>query len=930
VTISQWRSGLLAAAIIIRTAGASDAQVRQVNVATDATDPSNLGDTEPSIAVNPRNPQEVVIVAFSEKWSATQMAPVWKSDDGGLTWRKVRQIPQPQAGLAGPGDQKVAFDSNGRLHVAELGSGMGGRQDFIFRQTGAADAALTVGASFGDDQPHLDIDLRTTGTCAGRLYSPWLNFNVANERSSVANSANRGVNITSVGAGDNSTFPNRTSRTAIAPNGRVFLIYKTREGGITADPNAFENAHFRVMRSDNCGATWNAIGAAGVSIHGAAAVQTFFTEQFGNPAGGRLVARARSSDAWIAADPGDGDIYAAFVRRDGSGFGQIFVARSTDQGVTWASTRVTDGTHHSAFPEIAVAANGVVGVLYVDFDDNGTVTQYRHHFARSFDNGANWNDQTLQSMNAQGLAGARDAFLWGDYEGLTASGNTFYGVYTGEATGRTTAQLDPIFFRDTAFATPPKIQTTSPLVFPNACGTAPLVATMNVCNSGGAPLTVFPISSSSPNFAVSVPSGGFPVSIGAGSCFPFQVTFTPSGPGAASATFTIPSDDPVNLSVAVTAQANVGQATAVALIADTGVFGNVCVKPSNFRDLDLTINNSGSCPLSVTSLASSSGEFQLPQVLNFPLSVAPGDSIAVPIRFEPTSSGAKSSTLTVSTNDPLTPVKSVAVSGTAPPAYVCSPPVFSSIDAAVGPTFGTGRTGNYTVNGSGRVLKPFGHDNTFGVQIQGEYLFYPGRQEGQVDAALLYRHGVWQAGVGGSFKTANLRAEVGSGALTEFAGSFDVLLPTIRFGAFGSKGLKETDVVGLSERVGAAVPGGQPILVFERVAHTVDTLGGDVQVDLVPASWWLDANAAFLNRHAPGVSNTAGGAVRVSNQVFPWLVAFAQVDVNESFISSNAVGTVTVGVTIGRWPKPQDWSNPVNPLGTLIPRLRYEVFDRVR
>jgi hypothetical protein len=225
-----WRRILSTCAFILIGSGIGLGQARQVNIATDATDTGNSGDTEPSIAVNPANPNEVVVVSFSGNWTATQMAPVWKSSDGGLTWRRVPQIPQPQAGLSGPGDQKVAFDSTGRLHVAELGVNGGGTNfDFIFRQTGANDAALTAGASFGDDQPHLDVDQRTSGTCAGRLYSPWLNFGVANPRSMVANSVDRGVNITNVGAGNNSTFPNRTSRIAIAPNGRVYLIYKTRE-----------------------------------------------------------------------------------------------------------------------------------------------------------------------------------------------------------------------------------------------------------------------------------------------------------------------------------------------------------------------------------------------------------------------------------------------------------------------------------------------------------------------------------------------------------------------------------------------------------------------------------------------------------------------------------------------------------------------------
>jgi hypothetical protein len=109
----------------------------------------------------------------------------------------------------------------------------------------------------------------------------------------------------------------------------------------------------------------------------------------------------------------------------------------------------------------------------------------------------------------------------------------------------------------------------------------------------------------------------------------------------------------------------------------------------------------------------------------------------------------------------------------------------------------------------------------------------------------------------------------------------------------------------------------------------VDPIGGTVQVALLPVLW-LDANVAFLNRHAPGVGNTAGGGVRVSRLLFPGIVANAQFDVNESFVGAHTVGTVTFGVTLGRWSRPSDYSNPVNPLGTYVPKVHYEIFDRVR
>lgn len=418
------------------------AQATIVPMGTDANDPNNSADTEPSIAVNPTNVNDIVVVAFSDNWGLGTNASIWRSSDHGATWSKSQILPQPGEGLQGPGDQKVSFDRNGNLLVAELGSFP--LTDFIFRQTGAAGAALTVGAGFGDDQPHLDVDRNPAGVCAGRVYAPWLNTNVALAQSNVTNSSNGGAAVTNVAAGSNAAFANRTTRLALGPDGSAYIIYKTREG---LAGGMFENAHFRVDRSDDCGANWGANSNGGVSIHGPAAVRTLFTNTFGNSAKGK-VTRARSSDAWIAVDQGSGDVYAAYVNQDASGFGQIYVARSTDRGVTWTTSRVTNGRNHSGFPEIAATDNGTVGVLYIDFDDSGTSTIFRHRFARSFNKGTSWSDETLQSMDPAPIGNAASGFIFGDYEGLTAHGTTFYGVFTGRGSGRTTTQLDPIFFRE--------------------------------------------------------------------------------------------------------------------------------------------------------------------------------------------------------------------------------------------------------------------------------------------------------------------------------------------------------------------------------------------------------------------------------------------------------------------------------------------------
>lgn len=430
-------TGLLIA--ITLTAHVPVAAQTMVDIATDATDPANLGDAEPSIAVNPRNPREISIIAFSEPWSAQTGAPVWRSTDGGVTWTKIFVVPQPPRNGLGPSDQHLGYDDQGNLFIVALEDNTDLLVNYIFRPNGGN--THMAGQGFGNDQPILSVG-NSLGTCARRVYAAWLNTTPV-ARSMVSHSLDSGARVDDTNAGDNALHPNRTTRIAAGGNGRVYAVYKTREGTVSSD---FERAHFRVIRSDDCGLTWN---GAGVSVHGEAQVQTWFTNGFGNSAKGK-VNRARSSDAWIAVDPRDNDVYVAYVNKDASGFGQIYVARSTDGGATWTSSRVTDGTNHSAFPEIAVADNGAIGVLYIDYDDSGSATIFRHKFARSTNDGVTWTRKTLQDLNPSLIPEIPDTFIWGDYEGLTAVGNTFFGVFTGQSTGRTKLQLDPIFFTEPA------------------------------------------------------------------------------------------------------------------------------------------------------------------------------------------------------------------------------------------------------------------------------------------------------------------------------------------------------------------------------------------------------------------------------------------------------------------------------------------------
>lgn len=616
-----------------------------VDIATDATDPFDLDDSEPSIAVNPLNPLEIRVVTFSEGWSlGGTRGRMWVSNDGGVTWDKKEVLTAPTAASSGPGDQKLAYSASGTLYVAELALGVTQPRCFIYRPSGPN---WIPGTAYGDDQPMME----SSGTT--RL-SPWLNFGVSPERSTSERTTDDGVTVAQTGIGS-TAFANRTTRIAVGPTGTVYVLYKTRQGV----SGQFETATFRVVRSNDAGVSWN---SPGVPVH-PGTVQTWFTSSWGNNKNGGKFGRARSSDGWIAVNPTSGTIWVVFCNRDASTFGQVYAASSTDGGNTWsAPVRVTDGTHQSAYPEVAVAANGAVGVMYVDFDDSPAQTVYTHRFALSHDNGATWTRTALQSLNTQALANGTDGFLWGDYEGLTAARTAFYGVFTGQSIGRATVQFDPIFF--TVQASEAQIQVPGGINLGQGCVGTASTGILNVCSTGKDDLIVTGIASSNAAFSVTTPSSGYPITIHPGACFPFQVVFNPAGTGAQTATLTIASNDPAHPGTAVQASANVG--TPDIRVTGSTDFG----VPSAWTPAEKTVDvcNVGTCSLAVTAAATSCADFEL--VTNpFPATLAPGACIDLVVRFVPRRPGRTVCQLTVASNDPSHPTVSRTLTARTPPYF---------------------------------------------------------------------------------------------------------------------------------------------------------------------------------------------------------------------------------------------------------------------
>jgi photosystem II stability/assembly factor-like uncharacterized protein len=202
--------------------------------------------------------------------------------------------------------------------------------------------------------------------------------------------------------------------------------------------------------------------------------------------------------------------------------------------------------------------------------------------------------------------------------------------------------------------------------FGTTCGDEIVYRTLEVFNVGtSAPLVITSVQRlmGSTGFEVSQ-SPGTPLEVRPGEHVDFTVGFSATTPGATEkATIRIVSNDPDAPTVDLIAIGLGGTPALKTVIADHGAFGSVCV--GEFADRDLVLNNSGQCPLHIRTIRSTSTAFQVPRVVSYPLTVAPGGSVAVPIRFQPPATGPAVAVLQIDSDDPASPAL-VHVSGTAP------------------------------------------------------------------------------------------------------------------------------------------------------------------------------------------------------------------------------------------------------------------------
>ena len=248
---------------------------------------------------------------------------------------------------------------------------------------------------------------------------------------------------------------------------------------------------------------------------------------------------------------------------------------------------------------------------------------------------------------------------------------------------------------------------------------------------------------------------------------------------------------------------------------------------------------------------------------------------------------------------------------------------FSLLGLNVGPTINAGGQGRFTFSGRGQFFSPFGNGQlpgalgTHAVQAQGEYMYYPGRQEGQFDIGLVNRWDRVQAGLFSSFKYLNFRQLQGAGGLAQGAFTLDYLFSRGKVGFFGTKGFKNVAVLGRSQL--------GPASFIETYARIMDQIGGSGQIGLFGNSY-LEGNLGFLKSHRG--NNKPGGMVRFVGPLSDHFAITIEAGLNETYVQSANSGRVVFGFEFGSWMRPKQYLDTTQPVPVDIPRIRYEILTR--
>ena len=386
---------------------------------------------EPAIAVNPRNPQQLVVA-----WQVN--ASVAYSENGGQSWKTAENTAPRDYKISG--DVSVAYDAAGHAllcYIAfdKLGTtnywAQGATRNGIFvrrsldgGKTWEPDAATVISHDSTPNIPFEDkpwIVADSDGAHAGNLYVGWTQFTLAASDLLFSRSTDGGKtwakplklnSLPGLPRDDNGALEGFHG--VVAPDGTLYTIWDDRDGIMMAVSHDGGASFTKDRRIINAGPGY--FGITGVA------------RSNGFP---QIGIDSRP----VAGGSGAGNLYVSWSDYS-NGDVDIFVSSSSDHGETWsAPVRVNSDPQHNGvdqfFQWMAVdPQSGAVNLVFYDRRPDNKKTMVT--LARSTDGGKTFANYTLDAEAFE----AEGDFL-GDYIGITAFANKIWAAWAHQTSDAT-------------------------------------------------------------------------------------------------------------------------------------------------------------------------------------------------------------------------------------------------------------------------------------------------------------------------------------------------------------------------------------------------------------------------------------------------------------------------------------------------------------
>lgn len=456
---------------LVQVSGATSPYAACVPAATQPGRNYLNAETEPQVAVNPTNPENIVGQWHQDRWSnggARGIAGAFTTN-GGASWTDVT-VPYSNCVLGGlpyerASDDWVSFGPDGTAYSSAIPfdgsttrSGLGvavshdGGQTWVRQQT----IQVNPNAQVFSDKNSTTADPIHPGVA----YTVWDNLisPTDNPDDRIHAAAFTGPAVLSkttdfgVTWSPVQTFIDTMNRQQTIGN---IVVVDPRTGALfdftdlilppnTPKQGTLSNSVVAFVKSTDGGATWtqpkviasfNALGVIDPNTGQRARVGDGLEEVAIDPASGRLYV------VWESSTNFDKNINQAAGGSDN----EVLLSSSADGGATWSapSAIVGPSTLPIFTPTVAVNANGTVAVTYYDSKDlsatNTTTWPIEYFVTYSGDAGATFGapQQIAGPFDLKSAPVARGFFL-GDYEGLQSTGSGFVALFV-----KTNCDLNP-------------------------------------------------------------------------------------------------------------------------------------------------------------------------------------------------------------------------------------------------------------------------------------------------------------------------------------------------------------------------------------------------------------------------------------------------------------------------------------------------------